>query len=445
MSQTVIVAHEPISMATENVDRDFSNGEKIQMFEMTLDGVRVELCNLGASILKLDLPPRNDVGTGIDCVLGYKNPIEMMKLNNPVYFGGIVGRVANRIKKSTFQLSQKCKAEQTGTSNSAFTELVDYKLDANNGPNHLHGGLQGFSHKLWNTKQIILDDKSGTPAVQFSLISKDGDQGYPGSILIIATYSLGYSHINDHDVVLRLKMQASLMSSEHLSTPINLAQHSYFNLAGHDHPNGILDHHLTLFCEQFTPTDSEGIPTKQVIHVSKDATFDFRPPGKVLKHALDQFGREKAKSPYNSNNPGARQYVARAGDDCSPCLTPGTPYGFDHNFCINNVDSNKDTTTGLYKVAELEYRPTKKKMTVFTDAPGVQVYTSNYLDGTIPKCKAGTSYLQWQAICLETQAYPDSIADIKECNEGPKDFMKGACFLLTPGGKDYEHNVEYHF
>ena len=407
-----------------------SMGDKLEKFELSLGDVSVELSNLGASITKLYLPSSQTIHESTnkknDCVLGYDQVEEMKKSKNPVFFSSIVGRVANRIQNAKLILSNQ--KNQTNK----------YSLDANDGSNHLHGGIEGFSHKLWHGKNILINDKM--KAVEFTLISHDDDQGYPGSIHVSATYSLIESHLMNHKISLQLQMKAKLLSQD-LSTPINLAQHSYFNLACHNHPNGILDHNLILYANHYTPTDSNGIPTKEVIHVSKDSIFDFRPPGKRLDDALYQYATQKAGCSLSINLYQLRKMGAFVQDTSqrSTLLKPGMPFGYDHNFCIDRNPSNQDDVTGLYKVATLKYMD--RKMTVLTDAPGVQVYTGNFLNDDLMNCK--DKYHQWQSICLETQAYPDSI-DIDEASDYD-DFRKGSCFILHPGGDDYMHNVQYHF
>jgi len=190
------------------------------------NGFLVVLSSFGASILKIMVPDIE--GIAEDCVLGFdtKDEYDRDGYSNP-YFGGTIGRVANRIKNSKFSI-----------------DGVLTKLDPNEYPNHLNGGLLGFSHKNWSSEQI----ENG---VEFSLISKDGDQKYPGRIKVTVKYMITLNELGESK--LKIQMDASLTENEKKSTPINLCNHSYFNLAGHGSKYGILDHTLQIFADSFTP------------------------------------------------------------------------------------------------------------------------------------------------------------------------------------------------
>lgn len=416
-------------------------------------GMTVELSCLGASITKLVMPNySNDEASSDDVVLSYASPLEQYDEKNSPYFGCIVGRVANRIRNGRFDLVQ-----QRG-------ETVSYQLDRNNGPNHLHGGLDGFGNRIWEGEIV-------GNTVRFTLISPDGDQGYPSAIRVIAEYSL-LRFEAEPGAKLCLTMRASLLPDETTSksTPIALAQHSYFNLASHSHTVGILDHHLCLpNSEGFTPVDNSLIPTRLVQPVdvgdakqTKTTCMDFR-DAKQIGQALLEYGREKAGLPEDgaADNVARRQAAAdgaahvarvpREGGTDGSNLDGGEPYGFDHNYVLNAKGSNDgegDRSPTL--AAILSHPPTRRCLRVFTTAPGLQLYTSNYLDGTNPVprlCKEGQFYGQWQGICLETQSFPDSIyRNGKETiPETEKEFARGRCFILKPGGQDYVHTVEYRF
>jgi galactose mutarotase-like enzyme len=399
-----------------------SGSPPLRTFSLSLGNTVVELCSLGASITKFRLG-------GDDIVLGYKDGNAMQKIGNPVFFSAIVGRVANRIANGEFSLDSQT-----------------YKLETNNGPNHLHGGSGGFSHRNWTAQIVsVAGDDNGLfsgNAVQFSLVSADGDQGYPGSVAVTATYSLSNSTLGDGDlisgVVLRLEMKASLLDGETKMTPINLAQHSYFNLAGHDHPNGILDHRLTVESDAYTPVDSTSIPTREVRLLNDDATMDWR-SGRNIRDALVDYGVEKVGL---SKEKSKEQLQLRK--------LPSNPYGFDHNYIIRKTPEGKEglsslsssSSPALTKVASLVCEA--RQLSVYATAPGVQVYTANYLDGEDHSELSKAAYRPWQGICLETQHFPDSIWDATPDGRTTSEFAAGKCFLLVPGGPDYNHCVEYH-
>ena len=413
------------------------------------DGITVELSCLGASITKLVVPNySNDQASSNDVVLSYASPLEQYNDKNSPYFGCIVGRVANRIRDGRFDLVQE------------GGETVSYQLDRNNGPNHLHGGFDGFGNRIWEGEIV-------GNTIRFTLISPDGDQGYPAAVRVTAEYSLLRLEA-EPGAKLCLAMRASLLPGETKSTPIALAQHSYFNLASDSTNVGILDHHLCLpNSEGFTAVDNSLIPTRLVQPVdvgdanqTKTTCMDFR-SAKQIGQALLEYGREKAGLPEDvaAGNVARRQAAAdgiahvarvpREGGTEGSNLDGGEPYGFDHNYVLgarNDDEGNRSPTLA----AILSHPPTLRCLRVFTTAPGLQLYTSNYLDGTNPVprlCKEGQFYGQWHGICLETQSFPDSIY----CNgketipETEKEFARGRCFILKPGGQDYLHTVEYRF
>ena len=431
------------------------NQKLIRTFSLSLHGVTVELCSLGASILRFLVPSGEMVTTTTttdrdddddkghdDIVLGYSSPLDMWIQQNPNFFSVVVGRVANRIAKGEFRLI--APPQEDGPV---------YKLEINNGPNHLHGGKQGFSHCIWDA-EIVNDDSSSSssasPAVRFSLLSQDGDQGYPGSVRISATYSLRRSTDNNNNnnnnnscsssnsnsnqsVKLCLDMQATLLGDK--PTPINMAQHSYFNLSRHDDPVGILDHRLHMpNCLAYTPLDEMSIPTRQVRPVAQDRAMNWCSQSRLLRVALVEYGvahcglsPEQAMA--NTKRSRITPYTATGPDGKS------LPYGFDHNYVVTTPVEN----AGLVTVAVLEHTPSKRRLTVRSNAPGVQLYSGNFLDGTT-RGKNGTSYGQWQGLCLETQHFPNSISVDSEMHA---EFAKGACRILTPTDSQYHHSVEY--
>lgn len=265
-----------------------------------------------------------------DIVLGYKDAINMHKSKNPVYFSTIVGRVANRIAKGKLNLG--------GTM---------HELEINDPPNHLHGGgiSGGFSHKIWNGKIVLV---GGGQGVQFSLVSEDGDQGFPGKAEITATYSLRPS-LSSSGVVLRLDMKAQLIGDT--PSPINLAQHSYFNLSGHQSSqdggasDGILDHTLRLHADSYTPVDETSIPTRKVQSLNDDPVMDWRNE-RNIRQALHEYGVQKMGLSADE-----------VENDLSRRAPSIGPYGFDHNYKVR-----KQPGTSIPKVADLAYQG--RKLTV---------------------------------------------------------------------------------
>ena len=452
------------------------NELSIRIFELSLNDVTVELSSLGASITKVLLPnySRSSTESGSsprdDVVLSYATARDQYEDKNRHFFGAIVGRVANRIKGGQFQLLQ------TKPSSDEDVEILEtYQLDNNNGPNHLHGGFDGFSNRIW-TANIVEN------GVQFMMISPDGDQGYPGGIEVTATYSLVPIQTCNgviNGAKLSLAMKANLLPGETKATPIALAQHSYFNLASHASEERILNHILHMpHCNKFTPVDNTSIPTREVQRVEDSMTprrddftgvakaMDFR-TGKVMADALVQYGHESVglehhvavqnvhriltssiNNAFDESKNVAQVPKEEGGEGAN--LDGGLPYGFDHNYVIDRHGESPYVESSLNLAAILSHPPTGRTLRVFTTAPGMQLYTSNYLDGTGPPpamCKEGSNYRQWQAICLETQTYPDSIypAGNKDESTIDEEFALGRCFILRPGGMAYVHDVDYVF
>lgn len=385
----------------------------LRTFRLTCRGVRAEVCTLGASLTSLLVPsPQGDTD---DVVLGYKTPAEMYTSDNPSYLCAVVGRVANRIANGCLKMEKDATAIQ---------------LAINNEPNHLHGGYKGFSRKIWDGE--IVQHTDGTQAVKFTLMCESGDQGYPGNVLCTATYSLRPRNRNE-GVSLFLDLSADLQSDT--KTPINLAQHSYFNLSRHDDPRGILDHKLTMPCHFYTPLDANSIPTREVKSLNTDSTMDWR-GGRLMRDAITDFALSKAKAKLTDET------ADKAMADRSLSLRDldTEPFGFDHNYAVHQSPSDDD---GLYVVGILEHEATKRSLRVRTSAPGVQLYTANYLDGKAPsqaESKDSASYLRWQGVCLETQHFPDSV--LVDETEFP-DFAKGKCVILDPSNRSYRHTVAY--
>ncbi len=314
------------------------DGREIHQFVLVNgNGVRVSIIELGAIITSIITPDRD--GRPADIVLGHESCNAY--LERSPYFGAVVGRYANRIANARFKL-----------------DGATYTLATKNGPNHLHGGTIGFDKRLWHGEWLELD---GVNSVRFSRNSPDGEENYPGDLNVGITYSL------DESNRLTLDYQATTSAR----TIINLSQHSYFNLGGHD-GESIVEHELRIGAEFFTPVDKTMIPTGEILSVS-GSPFDFRtakPIGRDIEqsHTQLEFG-----------------------------------LGYDHNFVLTAPYDDD----GLRAAAELFDPISGRQLRLFTDQPGLQFYTGNKLDGSITG-KSKVRYHYRGGLCLETQHFPNS-------------------------------------
>ena len=285
----------------------------------------------GATLTELLVPDRDgkpgDVVLGFDDLGGY--------LDRSPYFGATVGRVANRIAKGRFQL-----------------DGVEYRLATNNGPNFLHGGLKGFDKVVWQARAVESPDSA---AVRFSYVSRDGEEGFPGTVMVNVIYTL------TNDNVLRLDYSATTDRA----TPVNLSNHTYWNLRGE---GDILGHVLWMDADRYTPVDDTLIPTGQMAPV-KGTPMDFTTATAVGAHIQD---------------------------------VPGKPVGYDHNFVLKSGGGK------LALALRLTEPGTGRQMEMWTTEPGIQFYTGNFLDGTVTG-KRGVVYPFHGAIVLEAQHFPDSV------------------------------------
>jgi aldose 1-epimerase len=311
------------------------DGRTIDLYTLTNNhGMRVAITNYGGIVVSIVAPDRN--GKPGDVVLGFDN-LEGYLAKEP-YFGALIGRYVNRIGNARFKL-----------------DGVEYKLPANDGPNSLHGGLQGFDKRVWAAREVPGEH----PALELTYLSKDGEEGYPGNLSVKVVYSLtddnslriDYSATTDKDLVL------------------NLTNHSYFNLAGEGNGD-ILKHQIMINADRFTPIDGTLIPTGELRKVA-GTPFDFRKPAAI----------------------GAR---IDADDEQ---IKFGK--GYDHNFVLNRSGA------GLGLAARVTDPGSGRALEVLTTQPGLQFYTGNFLDGSIHG-KGGRAYGRRSAFCLETQHFPDS-------------------------------------
>jgi aldose 1-epimerase len=315
------------------------DGSPVALYVLKSGRMTVKVMTYGAIVTELHVPDRK--GKTADVVLGF-DTLEGYLAGHP-YFGATVGRVANRIARGTFTLDGR-----------------DYKLAVNNGPNSLHGGLKGFDKVVWKAEDVSGPDG---PAIRFTYLSKDGEEGYPGKLSVGVTYTL-VSGANSE----ALKIDYTATTDQ--ATPVNLTNHSYFNLAG-PAAGTILGHELDVAADEYTPTDDTLIPTGVIAPV-RGTPLDFTTPTLI----------------------GARFDQLKVN-----------PAGYDHNYVLH-------AAPGASKAPRLAARVREPKsgrvLEVLTTEPGVQLYTGNFLDGTL-KGKGGVVYRQHQAFCLETQHYPDSV------------------------------------
>ena len=298
-------------------------------------GVEMTVLTYGGIIATLKTPDRS--GALDDIVLGF-DKLESYIKESP-YFGCLIGRYGNRIAKGKFTLD--------GT---------PYTLATNNGPNHLHGGIKGWDKVIWASEPFQNATSSG---VALTYTSKDGEEGYPGTVKAKVTYTL-----TDMG-----QLVVDYSATTDKATVINLTQHSYFNLAG-SKANDILGHELMLNAPQYTPVDATLIPTGEIASV-EGTPLDFRTSTKIGARINDTHQQMKFGE------------------------------GYDHNFVLAR------TGPGLVEAAKVIEPVTGRTMTISTTEPGIQFYSGNFLKGDL-KGKGGRVYPQRSGFCLETQHYPDS-------------------------------------
>jgi aldose 1-epimerase len=312
------------------------SGDSVHLFTLTnRHGLEIRVIDYGG--LVISLKTRDRTGALGDIVLGYDSLAGYLK--STPYFGALVGRYANRIAGGRFTL-----------------DGVAYTLAVNNGPNALHGGLKGFDKVMWRAEPK--DDSAGVGVV-LRYTSKDGEEGYPGTVNAQVTYTL-----TDRDEV-----AIEYRATTDKATPINLTQHTYFDLAG-DGAGDVLGHVVEIDADRYTPVDSTLIPTGALEPVA-GTPFDFR-----------------RGTPIGDRIGDAHEQLKRAG-------------GYDHNFVLNRAGA------GLQHAARVVEPKSGRTLDVATTEPGIQFYTGNFLDGTITG-KAGHVYGRRTGFCLETQHFPDS-------------------------------------
>ncbi len=305
------------------------DGQSAKLFTCTNDSGHVlKLSDYGAHIIAVEVPDRDgvlaNVTLGFDSFDGYL-------LRHP-YFGSTVGRFCNRIAGGKFTLD--------GT---------EYTLAINNGPNHLHGGLRGFDQYVWNVEEITTNDEVG---IRFSRVSVDGEEGYPGNLSVSASYTLNQAN----------EVSIEFTASTDATTPVNLTNHAYWNLAGAG-SGDVLSHVVQFNADQYLAVDDSLIPTDQAS--VQGTPLDFVEAGQV----------------------GSR--IDQLGDD---------PGGYDHCYVLRSQNG------ALSEAAHVSEPTSGRVMQVLTTQPGMQFYTGNFLDGS----DACGGFGKHAGLCLETQHYPDS-------------------------------------
>ena len=320
-----------VSMRPFGLDQ---SGRPATLWTLRSGGIEVDVCDHGATLVALRAPDRGgvvqDLVLGFDDVAGYES-------GDNQYFGCTAGRVCNRIAKGQFALD-------------GYT----YNLAVNNGPNHLHGGAQRSLDKVQWQGEVVA--RGNEPCVRFTYTSPNGEEGYPGTLRLVATYQL----LSDGS--LRLDYEATTDRR----TPVNLTNHAYWNLAGQGAAT-IEDHLLTIAADHYTPTDDTLIPTGEIAAV-QNTPLDFR----------------------TQRNIGSR--LAQLVE------TPAK--GYDHNFVLTSA-------TGLRHAATLSHPGSGRVLEIHTTEPGIQFYSGNFLHGQ--RGKGGASYPLRSGLCLETQHFPDSV------------------------------------
>lgn len=331
--------------------------EDIGIYELKKGNFSIKLTNYGATVISVILPDK--YGKLADVVLGYDSVKDYV--NDTTYFGAIVGRVANRIGGAQYSY-----------------DGVHYKLVANEGKNILHGGPKGFSRVIWKVDHY--DPKAPSPYITFSYFSPDGEEGFPGNLKVKVTYRIikGYH--------LSIAMTAKSLNKP---TPVNLAQHTYWNLGGQN-SGTILAHDVQIFASKITPTDKNLIPTGKFEKVI-GTPYDFLEPHTVGSQINE------------------------------------LPNGYD----INYVLDIQKTRGSMKRVAIVKEKKSGRVMKLWTNKPGVQFYTSNMLKNVTGK--GGFVYGPHAALCLETQGFPDAV-----------NHPNFPSVMVLPG-ETYEHFMLFQF
>jgi aldose 1-epimerase len=325
-SQPVLV--DEASFKTEH------DGKTMELFTLkNANGLIAQITNYGGKVINLWTPDKN--GDFADIVIGYETSAEYLNTTE-IYYGTLIGRYGNRIADGQFTLNDSV-----------------YTLAKNNGENHLHGGIKGFNNVVWDAKK--LDDQT----LELTYLSVDGEEGYPGNLNVKVVYKL----TNDNE------LKVEYWATTDKPTPINLTQHSFFNLKGAGNGD-VNDHIMQIMADAYTPVDSTLIPTGEIANV--DGTpFDFRTPTTI---------------------------GARINDDH---IQMKYGNGYDHNWVLNKAEG------GLTYAAKVVEPASGRTLEAYTNEPGMQFYGGNFMTGN-DTGKGGKVFAFRGAFCLETQHFPDS-------------------------------------
>ncbi len=336
------------------------DGKKVSLYHLkNKNGMEATITNFGGRIVELFVPDRN--GNFADVVLGRNTIDKYVNYKGARFFGAAVGRVANRISNATFELNEHI-----------------YNLPKNNGENSLHGGVFGYDRKVWDVVSATEQE------IKLHLLSPDGDEGYPSTLTIDMTYritddnafEINYKAISDGD------------------TPINLTNHSFFNLGGHD-SGCINDHIMQIFASKYTPVDANLIPTGDITDV-ENTPFDFRTPTPIGARLQEDHQQLKFGN------------------------------GYDHNWLID-----KSAENALDIAVEVFDPKSGRVMQVYTTQPAVQFFGGNFKTDEI--CKSGKPYEFRSSYALETQHSPDSV--------NQHNFPS----IILKKGEEYNHTCKYVF
>jgi aldose 1-epimerase len=329
------------------------NGKKVSLYTVSNGQMSFSVTDFGCSITSIVLPSANgkkdDIALGFSSLDGY--------IRNPVFFGCLVGRYANRISGAAFSLGGET-----------------FRLTDNDHGACLHGGKPGYHKQVWKSEAFSNPREVG---VVFKRLSEAGEQGFPGNVELRVSYSL----TAQNEIILRYTARTDA------PTPVNLTNHTYFNLAGHG-AGSILDHQVQLFADRYTPVNAAAIPSGEIAPVA-GTPFDFRSP-----------------------KPIGRDIESVSG-------------GYDHNWEINRAGDTPNPVAGVYEPVS------GRTLTVYSTQPGVQFYTGNFLNGV--DGKDGEVYGKQGGFCLETQHFPDS--------PNRKEFPNT---ILLPGDT-YRQQTIWHF
>ncbi len=354
----------------------------VESIEMTnLNGFRVKIINFGATITEIFAPDASNKNIE-DVVLGHSDWKDYQDATKNRYFGCIVGRYANRISQGKFNLNGKT-----------------YQLAQNNNGNHLHGGIKGFSQKIWTITGT--NETENDMSVSMKYISVDGEEGYPGNLEVSVTYTVPKKQNQ-----IAIEMEAHLAKGETQDTVINLTNHSYFNLSGDIKESSIENHFIWLNSREVTEVDDKLVPTGKILSIDKDYVMNFYDKPRKIGECINE--------------------VKQGG-------------GYDHNFIVapshypKSPVAQSTISTDLPLIARVWDTNSGRVLSMYSNQPAVQFYAGNFLPVDGITGKNGKKYGKRGGFCLEAQNYPDS----PNHSNFPSPILKP--------GQIYQHITIYHF